>query len=674
MYFKKTRKIATLVLTLLLAFTFVGSLVEKVHAVAGGDTIAYPFKTGEEALKDAPTVTAPATNSASNVNLFFQVHFGKTVDLTSASYLAVQIKFRNGDNPGIQYGLIGSDNAWHRVNWGVNNREFYLVNEAGTVTATNILNGHCSVSNADMVLIPMDLIIPDNGTATKEAISSFYMITDQMYNYNFQFRIGEIGYYTGEPSADTYTKIVDGVTKSNFYSVPELTVEFPTVEEPKETLVGKTATYPFSSESSVLENAMVWSTAVKSDATNWQTLKVNFDNGPADLSDATYLAIQMKNVIGAPGLTYGLETGGLRYSIAQNDDLTENVYLLNKDGSISLACQVQFGAATVSGADGCLLIPMEIIKYQFGDNDDAFLESVDHLVLTTNSFYNYGWEYMIGEVGYFTGEVGENLEFHKLVDLTEQYKPSLFTVSADDSATAGTIRRNKIDKMVWGDTTLVYTATGKASGSMIPWEGGANGSQTMTVDSYGDEALELVCTGAREGADAYCAFTIGDGLTIDWSNAKGVTLWAKNLGDKEISFNFEMDVTSTETSIRARFNITQGNRFWLYDVNTGKQTIYMTRPCVTLPAGFEGWVRIPFEAFNQAQWSIDSAGAFPREHFLTAGSNVPYICITIYSGDYTNHSFAINKIGGYTTTPSFVSALVPASETRKDIAGLMGLN
>ena len=49
------------------------------------------------------------------------------------------------------------------------------------------------------------------------------------------------------------------------------------------------------------------------------------------------------------------------------------------------------------------------------------------------------------------------------------------------------------------------------------------------------------------------------------------------------------------------------------------------------------------------------------------------MCVTVYSGSYTNKPFSINKIGGYATTPSFVSALVPADENRKDIPALMEL-
>ena len=232
-----------------------------------------------------------------------------------------------------------------------------------------------------------------------------------------------------------------------------------------------------------------------------------------------------------------------------------------------------------------------------------------------------------------------------------------------------------IERTVYGDTVINYTATGKTNNSLGVCDGGAAGEQTMTKDSYGDDALKLECTGARPGADAYTAFTLIDGANIDWAGKKGVSLWARNDSDTEVSFNLEFDVISTKTNVRARFNVTGGNRFWLYDVNTGKQTIYMTRPCITLPVGFEGWVRIPFTAFAQAPWSMTDPnyGTFPIEYFMTEGCYVPYVGLTIYSGNYTNKPFAVNNLGSYTVEPSFVSALVPASDVRKDIKTLMGL-
>ena len=150
----------------------------------------------------------------------------------------------------------------------------------------------------------------------------------------------------------------------------------------------------------------------------------------------------------------------------------------------------------------------------------------------------------------------------------------------------------------------------------------------------------------------------------------------ENDSDTEVSFNLEIDVKHpNSTSVKGRFNVQGGYRFWLYDVKTGEQTIYMTRPCVTLPVGFEGWVRVPFEAFAQAQWSLTDPnyGTFEPELFMKEGSYVTYLAVTIYSGNYTNKTFALNKIGGYTTTPSFISDLVKESETRKSIKTLMEL-
>ena len=634
----------------------------------------YPFATGDAALANAPTLTGISAAQVGGWQFAEQI-FDNTTDLSSATYVGVEFENVSG-NPGVTIGIMSQG---ERFGIYTDGQPVYFVNEEGTVTQLSVLYSSVNFGeNAKgMILLPLSSLSlvgwAPNQQATLAAATSFFIEANGEFNYNFSFKMGEICYYTEDPlKGATGTEILDltnGIKKAkttaNLY-----TLTFPGSSS-VDSIAGMNAVYPFAKGEQAFENAMVWvGTTVGDTADNNQTFKIAFDSA-TDLTGASYLAIHYYAKVGTPGITYGIENGNTRHSIIGSSG--EDVYMLKEDGSIVVASTITWDAVN-NGLSGCLLIPMKLINKQYGDVENA-MASAKQLVLTTNSKYNWNFEIGVGEVGYYTGQpCDEDFTFHKLVDLSAGDKKDSCTVTSDLESNRSTMYCNKSEQLVWGDTTLVYTATGKTAGSMIPWEGGANGEQSMTEDSYGDDALQLVCTGTREGADAYCAFTIGDGLTIDWSNAKGVTLWARNDGDKEISFNFEMDVTSTHTSIRARFNITQGNRFWLYDINTGKQTIYMTRPCITLPAGFEGWVRVPFEAFNQAQWSIDGAGAFPREYFMTEGSNVPYICITIYSGDYTNHPFAINKIGGYTTTPSFISALVPASDARKDIASLMGLN
>ena len=629
----------------------------------------FPFAKGEDALKNAPLIKGQPNKTDANTFQWFEAIFDASTDLTSAKYLAVEYQNTAGD-PGLTIGIMSQGT---RFGTYVDGKEIQFVKQDGTKATKSVLYSSVNLgTDAGMILIPIEslsIVSWGNQEATLAAATSFFFETNAVYNWGFQMKIGEIGYYTGEVGAagTKFHKILDlsEVKKDKVYSA-DVTVEWPEVKEP---ITGKTITYPFRTGEFAFNGATIWAGTTTGDANdNWQTLTINIPE--TNLSTASYLAIQYMAKAGTPGLTYGVQGAGTRFSIVGSSG--EDLYIVNTEGLIEKACTIQYDAANV-GKSGALLIPVELLNKQFGDNADL-LNAVSQICVATNSKYNWAFEAGFGEVGYYTGEVGEEgFTFHKLIDLTDGAQIDKFNATSDNADNRSSVYTFKVDKMVYGDTKLIYTATGKRDDSVGIWDGGALGEQKMTQDSYGDDALLLTCKGVREGADAYTAFTIADGMTVDWSNAKGVTLWAKNLSTKEISFNLEIDVTSSHTPVRARFNITQGNRFWLYDVNTGKQTIYMTRPCVTLPVGFEGWVRIPFTAFNQAQWSVDSAGAFPREYFMTEGSNVPYLAITVYSGNYTDCPFAVNKFGGYETTPGFVSALIPQSETNKDIPHLMGL-
>ena len=651
---------------------------EKAVDTTNKESFVFPMRTGSDALVNAPTVKAATTQADADSWQWLEVKFDSAQDLTSATYVGIEIEFTAG-NPGLTVGVMSNGT---RFGTYADGQKLYFAKEDDTYVELSVLYSSINMGeNAKgMLLVPLSalsIVGWGDQNATLSGATSFFFETNAKYNWGFEFKVGEVVVYTGNPFQNgAYTKVLDltnGVKKTSIYN-SVFDVEFPGTSVVNN-IAGMTAQYPFRTGDEAFKDAMIWVGTSAGDASdNWQTIRAAFDTATVDLSSATYLAIQYYAKAGNPGLTYAVESNSAtRYSISASDG--ENIYLLKEDGSIVKASSILYGASNVSQS-GCLLIPMSVLKYQFGGEGNT-LETVTNILFTTNSKYNWLFETGIGEIGFYTGQPCDDaFTFTKLLDLTQGAKDSKFSVAADDINNASTMYRNKIDRLVYGDVKLNYLATGKVAGSMIPWEGGANGEQAMTLDSYGDDAITLTCTGARENADAYTAFTIIDGCHIDWSDAKGVTLWARNDSDTEVSFNLEIDVKHPDsTSVKGRFNVQGGYRFWLYDVVTGEQSIYMTRPCVTLPVGFEGWVRIPFEAFAQAQWSLTDPnyGAFERDLFMASGSYVTYIAITIYSGNYTNKTFAVNKIGGYEQTPSFVSALVPETENRKSIKTLMEL-
>lgn len=634
----------------------------------------YPFTTG---LSNAPKFIGKTSQTSGDVWQYMEVIFDKNADLTLHQSIAFEYEPVAG-NPGLTLGVVSQGMRFGTYTDGL---PVYFVKDDGTVTSLSVLYGAVTLGNEKgMVVIPLSTLSlvgwASNQEATLASVSSVFIETNAKYNWGFAFKVGDVGAYKEDYlTGSKLEKLLDLTTgiKKNKATGVEVELEFPASSQ-VDSIVGMKANYPFQIGENAFNNTIAWVGPASGDSSdNWQTLRAQFD--VTNLLDASYIAIHYNAKAGAPGITFGIESGNARYSVVGSDG--EEICIMNENGDISRACYVTYDAITLSAnTTGCLLIPVKLLKLQFG-TDTNTLATSKNLVLTTNSRYNFLFETLIGEIGFYTGQpCDEDFTYNRLSGLNYGTPEYHYSVTSDNQSNKCSMYVHTTERTEYGDTTIGFTATGKVNGSLIPWIGGAAGTQTMTKDSYGDPALSLVSDGPRPGADAYTAFTIFDGKHLDWSSAKGVTLWARNDSNTEVSFNLEIDVLSSHTQARGRFNITQGNRFWLYDVNTGKQTIYMTRPCVTLPVGFEGWVRIPFDAFDQAQWSLTDSnyGVFERKYFMTEGSYVPYMGITIYSGNYTGCSFAVNKIGAYNTTPSFISALVPQTPERKNILELMGLD
>ncbi len=675
---KNTRKT---MLTFVLIIAMVCTMILPVFSLSAGDSVQYPFRKSE-AFVNAPTYIAPATNG--DQWILTQTTFPKA-DLSKATYIAYEIEVVSG-NPGIDFGIITQGGNRFGTHIDGQNKAFFVTQD-GAVRGLTVQYAAINLGEGakGMLLIPVSSLFNRNFGACDgmENAVSFYMCYNTLYNNNFSIKIGEVGYYTGaEPTKDSFVKLLDlskGEKNANYIADGGYW-EAPKAEPEKTDIAGKTVRYPFATGETAFDGAIRWTGPnAKAPKDNWQALFVTFDKATVDLSKATYLVVQYKATAGTPGITYAVEsTAKGRYSTdAQKDG--SPIYFMNEKGKISKNGNILYGAANVSST-GALLIPMSSMGWQWGETADG-LKKVNKFLLTTNSFYNWSWEVVIGEIGYYTGDPTNGGKFHKLLDLSDGSKEKHFSSVSDkdDSVSTISVYRFKEDKADLGDTHIDVFATGKKDNSLEVYINGALGTQTMTKDSYGDDAYKLVTPGPRDGAtDPYAAFTLIDGAKFEWAGQKGITFWARNDSDKEISFNLEFDMnhndfTNSAGYHNARFNIRQGHRFWLYDVNTGEQQIYMTRPCITLPVGFEGWVRIPFEAYEQAEWSAAAQGTFSKELFAAEGSWVQYICITVNSQDYANKEFSVGKIGTYSTTPYLVSAWFEGSETHKTIPQLMGL-
>ncbi len=625
----------------------------------------YPLSTDDKAFNGGYTWSGPETVSAGDTWEALFVNFTSPVDLTQAAYLAVQYRADKG-TPGLTFGVENNGTRYATL---VDGQTLDFMDAATGIVETlpPILYSAQNIAQGmtGLLLIPIDRLVYQFGDAehTLEAAKNFLITTNSLYNFDFSVSIGSIGYYDGDPM-DSQSSYVPIPIESFYNAGPRATMELIDVQD---WMIAEETVYPFRTGEQAYANGKIWvSPATGSSVDDIQTLSITFDLPAVDMTDATYLAIQMGNTLGSPGLTYQLRSGNGIYSIQGIEDGSK-VYHLKEDGTIATAGNVLYSAITSSISAGVLLIPMDAMDWVSNPDEDT-LQTVSELIISTNRRYNYNFQFKIGEIGFYSGEIGTETEvFTKIFDL-ENAKPGSFSVSGSVTNDSSLIETS--ERTIYGDTTISVTATGKSPENFGIWTGGSYGLVTMTTDTYGDTAVTLKATGSNPTGDAYTAIDIASTGGFSWAGGLGITFWARNDANGEISFNIEVDNKITETGVSDRFNIKQGHRYYLYDVNTDKTSIYMTKPTATLPVGFEGWVRIPFDAFFRADWSNNGV---TKDQFMGEGTTVSYLAVTIHASTYLNMEFSLNKFGTYATDPSFISAFVQPSEDRQTIPALMDL-
>lgn len=628
------------------------------------DASDYPLETGDKAFNGGMSWIAPANSSAADSWEALFINFKEPQDLTVASYLAVQFRSDAG-MPGLTWGV---ENAGTRYSTMVDGNKIYFMNEQGVVEeVSETLYSAVSVpqGKTGLLLLPMSALTYQFGDIqnTLLDVNNVLLTTNSLYNWNFKVSVGQVGYFDGE-IGDENTTYHPIEIDTYFNASSKFEMELIDVTD---FVMPESMAYPFRSGEEAFKNGKIWSApATPNSEDDFQTLSITFDN-PANFTDATYLAVQMGNPSGMPGLTYEIQNGQNSLSIAAVEDGTK-VYYIKEDGSIKVASIIQYSAITTNIPVGTLLIPMEAFDW-VNEGASKDLTEMTKLVISTNRKYNYNYQFTIGEIGIYKGQIGsESLSFTKLFDLSEP-KNASFAIAGSKTNEATLIDTFK-ERTEYGDTIISFTATGKNPSNFGIWTGGSYGDVKMTTDSYGDTAVQVKATGSNPVGDSYTAIDIAPTGGFSWANFAGITFWARNDSDREVSFNVEIDNKIVSSGLSDRFNIKQGHRFYLYDVNTGKTSIYMTKPVATLPVGFEGWVRIPFNAFARADWSNNGV---TKAQFMAEGTMVTYLAITIHSTTYLDMPFSLNKFGAYMVDPSFTSSFVLPNDNRFSIPQLMDL-
>lgn len=669
--------------------------LRRVEALDATSTVTYPFDNGANSFQNATIV-----NSAKGTDFnTLEITFDKVTDFTSVDYVAVQLNVSKlGAGNAVSFGAgFFSENMGGIVYWDTVDKNYGATSSVLFQTEDGKFNSaplKAQKTDSDLFYRDGDnlvfsktakgtLWIPttalnkrgwDGGDLSKldqTRIKSLYLIYNVSSSYDWELQFGSIGVYEGEPDATQMKYVADctrGERRNGYFlgGAPQASVSFNSDKAmPK-------IPYAFAEGEDAFKNTVNW----KPTAAN-ETLTVNFDEATADLSNATHLLVQYFSTK-SPRLQFTLSDGTKKSAIAAS----KRVFFMPMGANYS----EWFVSTNASGFSlgmnkGMLMMGMVIVPIE-NLASGVSLAAVSSLEIKTGG----ATDVIIGGVASYTAERGDGAYADgtatKLLDLATS-KINKFTASAENTLTElqakpnyntmyGTSTTVTQDLMLGGKTGE-YSEENKTDTGVIFNGGGAYGKAEATKDTYNNDAMKVTATAAV--GDGYMAMTnLGGGYS--WAGAKGVTLWARNDSEIEVSFNIELECTAVVSKSNGnkqiandRFNVTQGNRFYLYDVNTGKTSIYMTRPTVSLPVGFEGWVFVPFTAFDRASWS--NAGV-TDETFMGENSYVSFVAFSVEAAKNLNASFSVNSVGAYYETPKFESAFVNANG--KSIPELMGLN
>lgn len=631
--------------------------VVTAFALTTTDTVEYPFTKGADALKFAPTWTAPG-HTTSDQWLFYSIGFDST-PLADMDYFVLQVKaptkafgFTVGALP-----TTGGARFDTASDGSVEGNKCYLVRENGTVKELSILYASINLDMGDQGM----LVLPKASLGWRwgdgENVNRYYFTTNTMYNFDFSLIVGEIGYYAGDPADggvyhslwnptlgeghESYTQ-----AEKNKYYLDGGTLEFPQAGD-----------YPFATGNNAFRYAPTWKNVEEADEDVAQTLKTPMGSNLA-LSNIKKIAIQVKSENPIRLLVSALSGNK---AIDTKDAAGQTVSFVSENGTKEDLTISSDGYIEIQGT-GALVIPAQCFA------GDTTMTSMNQGMFETDSAE---FTVVIGEIGYY-GQDDVYHAWYSIPNLAGENSSGITTgiyekpfVAENSTVDHPTAPQNALKgiaaKQTYGDVNVYWQADAEKLTSHVFYSGGASGSVAIEKDSYGEDALQVQATASN--GDGFMAMDVISAI-ISAEGTKGITFWAKNPSDHEISFNIEMDVRYKPTAEAVRYqntrtNIKQGNRFWLYDVNTGKQTISMTRPTCALPAHFEGWVRIPYACFNRADWSKGDQTFMFENGVAKADTFIGYWAISYDTTKFPiNQPFVVNNFGTYTTTPLFNSALV----------------
>ncbi len=654
-------------------------------------TVAYPFRTGENAFANGSTWAGIAPRTVTTYEFaYYGLGTGVPMDYENG-YIAIQLE-PNASFAMMYYFDVTTPTGPIRFQTIGGTPEnpgapAYFVSESGEVTTINVIYDHLGFPNslagvAGMMVIPLSSFSNPSSTGSEDwsKVLSVGLIVNSQYNHSFSLKMGEVGYY----ESDTDTKMSKIITldsqsaNSQLAHVSNGTFTFivgegeqaPEVSTP-EFNNGDVISYPLRTGQNNFANGALWSGVTQNadeSLSGYQTLV--FDMNPVDMSSKGYLAIQMEKV--------GSVDGGFTVFIQGKNYSGTDVRLQTYGGTPTIPSSYCYfveesGVVTVIGVyynavvfptylsdkAGVLIVPVSTLQPSWDATAAQTFnwEEVKMVGLVTHSYYNYGFTYKLGEVAYYEESPKISYDYKTIFPLPSKEYYENFKYGETTGSTGSIARIQEIivepeqnkDKYTPNpnikgyDTYLNFNGVTDVSTFAFDTNGTV-GVLGTTTDTYGDIALTLKAT--QVGGDGYTVPYVVQDVQYNWSEGKGVMLWAKNLYEGEIGFNFEFDVRNNDEpnpNKRSRFNLAQGVRYYTYDLRTGVENIRQTSPAITLPKGFYGWVFVPFTSFSKPSWSIfNGPNALDFENIY-----VYQIGISINQKFDLNKTIAFNKIGIY---------------------------
>jgi hypothetical protein len=150
--------------------------------------------------------------------------------------------------------------------------------------------------------------------------------------------------------------------------------------------------------------------------------------------------------------------------------------------------------------------------------------------------------------------------------------------------------------------------------------------------------------------------------------AKGITMYVKNLSRKEIGITLQFDERTSLGTLERWCIVGYPSMYYAWDVKTNAEyTFYCKSDQFQIPVGFEGYVRIPFEAYGVPEWCSTSTQGV--DQILDVESFAGTFMLTSDNTRFEDLEFFIKNIGVYFNETT-KSTLFDSSHSIKTNMGL----